>query len=81
MNLQPIASNMTEVETDRYKILFSYSTPVSFYDKVLYQWFKSQTHFSVTTTKHVNKWLKLNKVNVKEVIPVEHEVLDKLEVK
>ena len=56
MQLTPIASNMTEVETSEARILFSYSTPVAAYvfgrgDVKTEKW------YSTTTTRHINKWL------------------------
>jgi len=58
MNIKNIASNMTELKTnDGAVVLFSYSTPVA---AMLPsgRYIKTATWYSVTTTKHVNKWLK-----------------------
>ena len=55
MQLTPIASNMTEVETSEARILFSYRTPVAAY--ILGEGFvKTEQYWSVTTSKHINKW-------------------------
>lgn len=54
MKLKPIASNQTEVETDRYKILFSYNTPVAYLDKSTGKKYKTNEHWSRTTTRHIN---------------------------
>ena len=54
MQLTPIASNMTEVETSEARILFSYRTPVAAY--IFGEGFvKTEQYWSVTTSKHINK--------------------------
>ena len=56
MQLTPIASNMTEVETSEARILFSYRTPVAAY--VFGDGFvRTEKWWSVTTSRHINKWL------------------------
>ena len=56
MQLTPIASNMTEVETSKARVLFSYRTPVAAY--VFGRGYvKTEKWYSVTTTRHINKWL------------------------
>ena len=56
MQLTPIASNMTEVETADARILFSYRTPVAAY--IFGEGFvKTDKFWSVTTSRHINKWL------------------------
>ena len=56
MQLTPIASNMTEVETSEARILFSYRTPVAAY--VYGDGFvRTQKWWSTTTSRHINKWL------------------------
>jgi hypothetical protein len=57
MQLQHIGSNMTEVTTDTLRVLFSYSTPVAAYSLTAGQFYKTSRKWSVTTTKHINKWL------------------------
>ena len=56
MQLTPIASNMTEVETDSARVLFSYRTPVAAY---IYGvgYVKTDKWWSVTTSRHINKWI------------------------
>ena len=57
MQLTPIASNMTEGETSEARILFSYRTPVAAY--IFGEGFvKTDQFWSVTTSRHINKWLK-----------------------
>jgi hypothetical protein len=60
MKLRQIASNMTEVTTEKGQILFSYETPVAALladddngDTVV----KTSHKWSVTTSRHINKWL------------------------
>ena len=56
MQLTPIASNMTEVETSKARVLFSYRTPVAAY--VFGRGYvKTEKWYSVTTTRHINKLL------------------------
>ena len=58
MQLTPIASNMTEVETSEARILFSYRTPVAAY--VFGRGYvRTEKWWSVTTSRHINKWLDL----------------------
>ena len=56
MQLTPIAPNMTEIETSEARILFSYRTPVAAY--VFGRGYvRTEEFFSVTTSRHINKWL------------------------
>ena len=59
MQLTPIASNMTEVETDLGRVLFSYRTPVAayVYGEMGGQFVRTKKWWSVTTSRHINKWL------------------------
>ncbi len=55
MQLTPIGSNQTEVETADARILFSYRTPVAAY--VFGEGYvKTSTWYSSTTSRHINKW-------------------------
>ena len=56
MQLTPLASNMTEVETDLGRVLFSYRTPVAAYEFGR-GYVKTEKWYSVTTTRHINKWI------------------------
>lgn len=57
MKLKQIASNMTEVETvDGKLILYSYSTPVAAFEPGE-GYSKTSKKWSVTTSRHINKWL------------------------
>ena len=55
MKLNPVGSNMNEVEVNGKSILFSYKTPVAGYDSQ--GAFRTEDYFSVTTSKHINKYL------------------------
>ena len=55
MKLNPVGSNMNEVEVNGKSVLFSYKTPVAGYDDQ--GAFRSEDWFSMTTTKHINKHL------------------------
>ena len=66
MLLTPIASNMTEVETSEARILFSYRTPVAAF--VFEEGFvRTDKYWSVTTSRHINKWIGGKDVPAKEV--------------
>lgn len=59
MNLTPLGANKTEVTKGDKRILFSYQTPVAF--DVLTpegrKYYKTETYYSRTTSKHINSWL------------------------
>ena len=65
MQLTPIAANQTEIETDKARIFFSYRTPVAAYVYGV-GYVKTDKWWSVTTSRHINKWLPENGT-VKEV--------------
>ena len=55
MILNPVGSNMNEVEINGKSVLFSYKTPVAGWDEQ--GAFQTEDWFSMTTTKHINKYL------------------------
>lgn len=57
MKLKPIASNMTEVTTQKAIVLFSYQTPVAACIADGSGFVRTADHYSKTTTRHINKWL------------------------
>jgi hypothetical protein len=57
MRVKNISSNMTEVDAKNHTVLVSYETPVACYDKTAATYYRTTTKFSVTTSKHINKWL------------------------
>ncbi len=60
MKLNPIKSNMTEIETNNKVILFSYETPVAAIFTGTDEVWKTSKKWSNTTTRHINTWLKEN---------------------
>ena len=56
MKIRNIGSNMTEVEGATARILISYETPVA---AKMHNgpYYRTAKKFSVTTSKHINKWL------------------------
>ena len=56
MKLKQIGSNMTELDMGFAQVFFSYETPVAacLTDGTLV---RTDERYSVTTTKHINKWL------------------------
>lgn len=57
MNLKPLGSNQTEIETSKATILFSYKTPVAACMKDGSGFFRTSKKWSMTTSRHINKWL------------------------
>jgi hypothetical protein len=55
MKLRNIGSNMTELEINSTSVLFSYETPVAGWDSK--GAFRTDTRYSSTTSKHINKYL------------------------
>ena len=58
MKLKPLKANMTELETERAIILFSYKTPVAANLQDGSGFVRTSVHYSPTTTRHINQWLK-----------------------
>jgi len=48
---------MAEIEVGNKTILFSYKTPVAYYAPEV-GYFVTKKHWSATTTRHINKWLR-----------------------
>jgi len=55
MKLRQIKSNVTELTLDNITIMFSYETPVAGYDDK--GAFRTDTKYSVTTSRHINQYL------------------------
>lgn len=56
MKLHHIGSNVTTIEVGDATILFSYDTPVAAH--IVGRGFvRTSEHYSVTTSRHINKWL------------------------
>ena len=74
MKLTPIAANQNEVEfTNGTQVFFSYKTPVAAYCPSQ-GYIKTAKYWSVTTSRHINKWLK----GITEVTEVSQEMLTEL---
>ena len=56
MQLTKLASNMTEIENNAARVLFSYSTPVAAFIHGT-GWVKTEKSWSSTTSRHINKWM------------------------
>ena len=57
IKLKQLASNMTCLYKDGNEILFSYQTPVAVYDVKRGEYLRTETKYSQTTSRHINKWL------------------------
>ena len=57
LQVQPLASNMTLLQTPSALVLFSYATPVAVYDKRNHDYYRTAKYWSKTTSRHINKWL------------------------
>ena len=55
MKVRNVGSNMTELLTNGYTVLFSYETPVAALTPQGYV--RTAKWYSQTTTRHINKWL------------------------
>ena len=74
MKLTPIAANQTQISLNNgTEVFFSYKTPVAAYlpEK---GYVRTEKFWSVTTSRHINKWLK----NVTNVEEIDQGVLDNL---
>jgi len=76
MKIQKIGNNETVLTfKSGVSILFSYETPVAAWAGSNIGYVKTSKKWSVTTSKHINKWLSSTSSEVKEV---EQEYLDNL---
>lgn len=57
IRIKQIASNMTVLYRDGNEILFSYQTPVAVFDRNTQKYFRTETKYSQTTSRHINKWV------------------------
>lgn len=64
LNLKPVGSNQTEVRGNDTVVFFSYQTPVA--TVVDGRRYRTETRWSRTTERHINKWLRGLQV---EVVP------------
>ena len=74
MQLTPIAANQTQLNlNDGTQVFFSYKTPVAAYCPSK-GYIRTAKKWSVTTSRHINKWLK----GITEVTEVPQEYLTEL---
>ena len=74
MQLTPIAANQTQLNlNDGTEVFFSYKTPVAAYCPSK-GYIRTAKYWSVTTSRHINKWLK----GITEVTEVPQEYLTEL---
>jgi hypothetical protein len=55
MKIKSLAANQTELQIGNSTVFFSYETPVA--ACVNGEFYRTSEHYSVTTSKHINKWL------------------------
>jgi hypothetical protein len=77
MQIENVGSHQTEVQTDKARILFSYKTPVAAWISGR-GYVRTSQFWSVTTSKHINMWLRDNYCNPDEVQKVPQSELDNL---
>ena len=63
MKIKPIANNQTELHLNGNVFFFSYETPVA--ALIAGKYYKTEQKFSVTTSKHINKWVENVKCETK----------------
>ena len=74
MILRQLGSNQTELSFNNgNSIFFSYETPVAGYDAVD-GFFKTETYYSKTTSRHINKYFKHVDENDINVVPDQYIV-------
>tara|TARA_Y100000768_G_scaffold284383_1_gene218925 strand:- start:94 stop:324 length:231 start_codon:yes stop_codon:yes gene_type:complete len=57
MQLNKLGTNQTEITlADGHKVFFSYNTPVACQTPD-YEYYRTERKWSVTTSRHINKWL------------------------
>lgn len=62
MKLTKLGPNQTEVENNGAIVLFSYKTPVAANKDGTF--YRTEKHWSVTTSKHINQWFDGAKASV-----------------
>jgi len=76
MKLNPIKSNMTELELNNKVILFSYKTPVAMCDYS--NIYKTDRYYSQTTSKHINQWANMRNTSKDELLTISQLELNNL---
>ena len=78
MKVKNYGSNQTLVEDKGCQVLYSYETPVALIAKGN-RAYKTDQKWSVTTSKHINQWLRkegFDPKNSEEVLPISQDTLD-----
>jgi hypothetical protein len=57
IELNPISKNINVLSLPMGDILFSYKTPVAFYEMNTGNYYRTSQKWSKTTSRHINQWL------------------------
>jgi hypothetical protein len=80
MKVKNYGSNQTLVEDNGCQVLYSYETPVALISSGIFRHaYKTDRKWSVTTSKHINQWLRkegFDPKNKEEVLPIAQDTLD-----
>ena len=78
MKVKNYGSNQTLIEDKGCTVLYSYETPVALITATN-RAYKTDHKWSVTTSKHINQWLRkygFEPANKEEVLPIAQDTLD-----
>jgi len=79
MKVKNYGSNQTLVSDNGCTVLYSYETPVALIVGYKNRAYKTDRKWSVTTSKHINQWLRkegFDPKNSEEVLPISQDTLD-----
>jgi len=76
MMLKSIGKNQTELTTKKFTVFFSYNTPVAFCN--IAKTGKTATHYSTTTTRHINAFFNRYGIDPKTVPKIQQETINNL---
>jgi hypothetical protein len=74
VQLNPVGANQNEVTLGNITVFFSYKTPVAYLDHETGIAYRTNKKWSVTTSKHINNWLKDN--DLETVNTIDQSLLD-----
>jgi hypothetical protein len=75
MKIKKISNNLNVVTNDHVALCFSYETPVAGYNSHI-GFFKTKKFWSVTTSKHINKYLAEYNVPSHKVMELDQEEIN-----
>jgi hypothetical protein len=75
MKIKTISKNLNVVSNDHVALCFSYETPVAGYNSEI-GFFKTKKFWSMTTTKHINKFLAEYNVPANKVMELDQEEIN-----